>query len=628
MADYVSLKTKANKTEVENETLTEMESELAKMNDVASGLRLQAGTGDIDCSNNILSLINMHKKKLENKHVGPILNDNGIAIEDEKTKRETIRDLCKEMYKKITIDESKLLSFLESNDLSEVGLDSVGGVITENEVREAISQLIKGKAPGPDGLPSELFITCKEELVGLLTAVYNDGFKAGRMHCTFYHGVISLIYKKGSAHNLDNWRHVTLMNVDYKILAKIVMSRLSQDLDKIIEKEQTCAIKGRLMWDNLGILRELTSGNIKEEFYVVGLDQRKAFDFISREYLWEVLKEYGFKKEFINLIKLLYIESTVQVNVNGVLTDTFEIKRGVKQGCPLSAALYILSINPLLKRIKNDKRLTGVKIGSGERVVVQAYADDVTIIIKNQRELDIVNEHLSMYEKVSGSKLNQDKTEGVWFGRNETKPKVSIKDTETMTVLGITFSNNNSYEKNWNEKEKIIKEELDKWENKSCCYKTKIIIIKTFILSKLLFLATIFPPQDQTMKKINKTVVNFIWGTTREVTERNLLYKKRNHGGLGAVDLSLKLRVAFCKNIASGFYRNAMWIGEALSWTKKKGRARSSVPYFKLTYGDLIDKSAHLSIEWSEMTSKKIYSIVCDDLYGGLVPYKDLDESQ
>ena len=99
---------------------------------------------------------------------------------------------------------------------------------------------------------------------------------------------------------------------------------------------------------------------------------------------------------------------------NGVLTEAFAIKRGVKQGCPLSAALYILAINPLLKRIKNDKRLSGVKTSNGERVVVLAYADDVTVIVKNERELDIVKEHLIFHEEVSGSKLNHDKRCLVW----------------------------------------------------------------------------------------------------------------------------------------------------------------------------------------------------------------------
>lgn len=361
---------------------------------------------------------------------------------------------------------------------------------------------------------------------------------------------------------------------------------------------------------------------------MVSLDQKQAFDYISREYLWEVLNAYGFNNDLINLIKILYAESTVQVNVNGVLTETFSIRRGVKQGCPLSAALYVLAINPLLHRIKNDNRLTGVKSGSGKRVVVLAYADDITIIIKNQAELDIVLEHLSFYEEVSGSKLNQDKTEGVWFGRSETKPIVNLLDMETMTVLGVHFNNKDSYEKNWHDKDKEINEDLERWENKSCSYRTKILIIKSFVVSKLLFLSTIFPPKDQTLKKVNKTLVNFIWGTTREVTKRVLLYKSKINGGLGAVDLGLKLRVAFCKNVAAGLERKAIWIGEALSWTKKKGRARSSMPYFKVMFGDLISISAHLNIEWTKVSSKVIYSIICEDLYGGTFPYRNLSDAQ
>ena len=165
---------------------------------------------------------------------------------------------------------------------------------------------------------------------------------------------------------------------------------------------------------------------------------------------------------------------------------------------------------------------------------------------------------------------------------------INVHDRNDMKILGVQISNKNCYEINWDGKEREIKEELQKWENKSNNCKIRILIIKTFILSKLLFLATFFPPKEQTIKKINKMAVNFIWGTTREVTKRQLLYKSKKDGGLGAVDLGLKLKIAFCKNIAVGIKRNAMWIGEALSWTKKKGRARSSKPYYKLMYSDFI----------------------------------------
>ena len=94
------------------------------------------------------------------------------------------------------------------------------------------------------------------------------------------------------------------------------------------------------------------------------------------------------------------------------------------------------------------------------------------------------------------------------------------------------------------------------------------------------------------------------------------------------MDLGLKLRIAFCKNIASGFKRKAVWIGEALSWTKKRGRARSSLPYFKVMFGDLMEKSVHLNIDWLGTPSKNIYIIVCNDLYGDIFPYKYLDDTE
>ena len=78
-------------------------------------------------------------------------------------------------------------AFLNSMDFGEIGSNSMGGEITRTEVREAILQLNKGKSPGPDGLPNEFYISCTNKLVDLLTSVYNDGIKEGKMHTSFYH---------------------------------------------------------------------------------------------------------------------------------------------------------------------------------------------------------------------------------------------------------------------------------------------------------------------------------------------------------------------------------------------------------------------------------------------------------
>lgn len=295
------------------------------------------------------------------------------------------------------------------------------------------------------------------------------------------------------------------MNTDYKILAKIIMNRLNDTLENIIEKEQTCAIKGRLMWDNLCTLRETLQ---KRDFFIIGLDQKKAFDYISRDYLWSVLEANGFPNDFIHMIQCLYRKSCVRINVNGVLTDSFNVERGVKPGCPLSAALYILAISPLIKIINADPLISGQLINNSCNVKAMAYADDVTVIIKNQLEMDILINHLCLYELASGAKLNHEKTEGVWIGTESKKPHLNIQIKEEIKILGLTLCHNDCSERNWDEKLNIVKEEINKWRNKDTNYKSRINIMKTYILSKLLFLANIFPPTPSILKQLNKQCVN------------------------------------------------------------------------------------------------------------------------
>uniref|UniRef100_A0A3B1KB03 Reverse transcriptase domain-containing protein n=1 Tax=Astyanax mexicanus TaxID=7994 RepID=A0A3B1KB03_ASTMX len=98
--------------------------------------------------------------------------------------------------------------------------------IIGSEIENAIKQLNIKKSP--DGLPSEFYQLYSKELIGILTQVFNEDNS-----------------------DMNNYRHLTMMNLDYKIYAKVLMNRLSDVLDIIIVKEQTCAVKRRLIWDNI-----------------------------------------------------------------------------------------------------------------------------------------------------------------------------------------------------------------------------------------------------------------------------------------------------------------------------------------------------------------------------------------
>lgn len=92
-----------------------------------------------------------------------------------------------------------------------------------------------------------------------------------------------------------------------------------------------------------------------------------------------------------------------------------------------------------------------------------------------------------------------------------------------------------------------IKEEVQSWENNDTNYKTRVNIVKTFIPFKLLFLVNIFLPPNKIIIQLNKQCVSLIWGTTREVTKRKFMCKSKEYCGLGAVELSDRLKIAFVK---------------------------------------------------------------------------------
>ena len=92
---------------------------------------------------------------------------------------------------------------------------------------------------------------------------------------------------------------------------------------------------------------------------ILNLDIKKAFDTISHDYIWKVLQAYGFGPQFQQLLKLLYKDITAEVIVHGHFTQSFPIKSGVRQGCPLSPLLYVLCVEPLANVIRNDPLIKG-----------------------------------------------------------------------------------------------------------------------------------------------------------------------------------------------------------------------------------------------------------------------------
>ena len=211
---------------------------------------------------------------------------------------------------------------------------SCGGVVTECEVCDTLKQVGLNKSPGLDGLPYEVYLRMSHTFVPILTDMFNHLFAQGAISGSITKGVITLL-KKGGKHvweGLDDYRPITLLNTELKILARVLANRLQLVISDLIGPEQTFAMKGRSIQDNLHLIHRVLEG-IKDD----------------HRFLVTVLETAGFQPKFRRWISMMYHNPQAVVQVNGRRSRAFAIERSVRQGCPLSPLLYVLTLEPLLR---------------------------------------------------------------------------------------------------------------------------------------------------------------------------------------------------------------------------------------------------------------------------------------
>ncbi len=193
--------------------------------------------------------------------------------------------------------------------------------------------------------------------------------------------MITVIPKSGKdPSDCANYRPISLINADLKIFSKVLASRLETVIGKIISPDQTGFIKGRVAADNIRRLLHILSAmnRIPPECGLLFLDAEKAFDRLRWPYLWRVLKKFKFGDRFINMIRTLYANPSARVCVGGGFSELFDVKRGVRQGDPLSPLIFNLSIEPLAQLIKNCTQISPITVGATSHST-SLYADDTLI---------------------------------------------------------------------------------------------------------------------------------------------------------------------------------------------------------------------------------------------------------
>ena len=157
------------------------------------------------------------------------------------------------------------------------------------------------------------------------------------------------IYKKKDKARIENYRPITVLNADYKIMTKTLASRLAIPALSIIHEDQAGFMNGRRIEDQTDLIKLMINWSEVEEMNgaLVFLDQEKAYDKIMHVFLWESMRAVNIPENFIGIVRKLYLDAETVVMINGMKSEPFQVTRGVRQGDPLSCLLFNIATSGL-----------------------------------------------------------------------------------------------------------------------------------------------------------------------------------------------------------------------------------------------------------------------------------------
>ena len=333
------------------------------------------------------------KKKIINKLTTEQCFDNinvGLDLDHTNDINKYVHSYYKNIYMSQENDisvQNEFINFLEPT-VSEVDNEMLTKPLDLDDIYKALNSTENHKSPGIDGLPYEFFKTfwdiLKDDLLEILTyALTNLSVTESQSL-----GIITLQPKSGDKKLLSNWRPITLMTCDYKLLTKIFANRLKCIVPQIISKEQFCC-PGKSIIDSNLVMRDVlyycNENNIQGA--VLTLDWSKAYDRVDHNFLYAVLGKLGFCEAFIKVIQLFCSNVQSAVQVNGIITKSFDIGRGIRQGCPLSMILYVLFKEALYCRIKSSQSIKSPYLPNNHSLKILGYADDTNLFLRDSQSI-------------------------------------------------------------------------------------------------------------------------------------------------------------------------------------------------------------------------------------------------
>ena len=544
------LKTKL-KYETDPAKVNSLKIELEKLNDQKLDAlfvrsRLQEELHDEKCSALFYQRIQENKVK---KDIKKITDENtGQSHIENKDIIKVFENFYKDLYTSHDGDDDICRQILcNVNPLSE---EDSGFTIKKDMLKFVISSMKNNKTPGMDGLTAEFYKTFFEDLCDILIEVYTEINTDNTIPKSMTRAVTVVLPKKANSETPSDYRPITLLNTDYKILTKYINHVYFPEFLKAnISSEQLCAVPGRSITNGTIFIRDVIEycRDKDKAGFLMSLDQKKAFDLVDRSFMFKVLDKMNFNKDVLAVIKALYQKTSTSIQVNGHLSESVDLQRGVRQGCPLSPSLYVVYVESFLSFIRSQSGFVGIQLP--HRVAkVSAYADDLLLFCQDQKDVKCIFSFFEYIKQGTGSELNLNKTQLLAIGDTSTVHVRSDYLVDNIKVCGVIFKNapcHEAIQENTMACIEKIKRQINFFRTLPCTIKGKVLIANTILFPKLFYVAKTFLPSKVLLALVKRIVYSFLYGEGKaEMFKRDCIELDKDKGGLGLYNLD-----TFCESI-------------------------------------------------------------------------------
>ena len=285
---------------------------------------------------------------------------------------------------------------------------------TKDEVRSGLKDLKNNRCKDKVGVIAEMLKEANHVLVDLLCETFNGVLRSDAEPPTSWkQTVITVLHKSGDARLPQNYRPISIIPIVYKLFARLLYRRLNPILDAQQCPDQAGFRSNYSTVDHLFTLMQLQekAHDFQKKLWVSAIDFKKAFDSIEQAGLWHALSLQRVPHAYINLLRSLYSGQTANVCTD-VVSKSFDMKRGTKQGDPLSSLLFNALLEHIFRRlkIKWKERGMGIDMGTDERLSNLRFADDVLLVAKKKPHLVKMLEDLQQEALRYGLELHPEKT--------------------------------------------------------------------------------------------------------------------------------------------------------------------------------------------------------------------------